>query len=176
MAKKPTSNPEGMVGSPAPTPPADRANDRARITNITGENDPRMTLIQHALRVPGSTIHGREQGGPNGPVPDQPGVGFSKSAFEKHYGFPHTSLIEESAEEPKPAQAKPAAKKKDEPEVRRTPSGPFAGWSRQDHIDYRTKNRNARAAAGTSKAPAKKAAPKERKPSKSDYDKLMGES
>jgi hypothetical protein len=159
-----------------PSAPKDRANDMARITNITGENDPRMTLIQHALAVPGSTTHGREQASPNGPIPDEPGVRFSKSGFEKHHGFPHTALTEQSAEEPAPAKAKPAAKKKDEPEVRRTPGGPFAGWSRQDHIDYRTKNASARAAAGTSKAPKKKAASKERKPSNADFDKLMGES
>lgn len=159
-----------------PSAPVDRANDMARITNISGANDPRMSLIKHAMVVPGSTTHGREQASPNGPIPDEPGVSFSISAFEKHHGFPHTTLMEQPAEEPKPAKAKPAAKKKDESEVRRTPAGPFAGWSRQDHIDYRTKNKTARAAAGASKPqPKKKAAPKERKPSNSDFDKLMGE-
>jgi hypothetical protein len=148
-----------------------------RITNISGADDPRMSLIQHAMAVPGSTTHGREQGGPNGPIPDEPGVSFSASAFEKKHGFPHTSLMEQPAEKSKPAKAKPAVKKKDEPEVRRTPKGPFAGWSRQDHIDYRTKNASARAAAGPVKPqPKKKAASKERKPSNSDFDKLMGES
>ena len=163
--------------SEGPKSPVDRSNDMARITNITGKNDPRMTLIQHALAVPGSTTHGREQGGPNGPIPDEPGVRFSKSGFEKHHGFPHTALTEQSAEEPAPTKTKPAAKKKDESEVRRTPKGPFAGWSRQDHIDYRTKNSSARAAAGASKPqPKKKAAPKDRKPTNADFDKLMGES
>jgi hypothetical protein len=77
----------------------------------------------------------------------------------------------------KPAKAKPAAKKKDEPEVRRTPKGPFAGWSRQDHIDYRTSNASKRAAAGPVKPqPKKKAASKDRKPTNADFDKLMGES
>jgi hypothetical protein len=162
-----------------PTAPTDRANDRARIGNVAGmsEDDPRMQLVQHALRVPGAMIHGSEQGGPNGPIPDNPGVSFSKSAFEKHYGYPHTALMEQPAEAPAPAKSKPAAKKKDEPEVRRTPAGPFAGWSRQDHIDYRTKNRDARAAAGASKPqPKKKDVPKDRKPSKADFDKLMRES
>lgn len=162
--------------SVGPKAPVDRANDTVRISNLTGENDPRMALVQHAVVVPGSTIHGREQGGPNGPMPDEPGLRFSASAFEKHHGFPHTSLMEQPAEEAKPAKAKPAAKKKDEPEVRRTPAGPFAGWSRQDHIDYRTKNASARAANGSSKSqPKKKAASKERKPSNADFDKLMGE-
>lgn len=160
-----------------PKAPVDRANDMKRITNISGANDPRMQLIQHALKVPGSTTHGREQGSPNGPISDEPGIRFSASAFEETHGFPHTNLMEQPAEKAKPAKAKPAAKKKDEPEVRRTPKGPFAGWSRQDHIDYRTKNASARAAAGPVKPqPKKKAASKERKPSNADFDKLMGES
>ena len=170
--------------SESPKAPVNRANDRARIGNVAGmsEDDPRMQLVKHALKVPGAMIHGREQGGPNGPIPDNPGVSFSKSAFEEHYGYPHTALMEQPAEAPKPAKAKPAkakpaAKKKDEPEVRRTPKGPFAGWSRQDHIDYRTKNASARAAAGPVKPqPKKKAASKARKPSNAEFDKLMGES
>ena len=162
--------------SEGPKAPVDRANDTVRITNFSGKDDPRMSLVEHALRVPGSTSHGREQGGPNGPIPDEPGVSFSASAFEKHHGYPHTALTEQPAAEDKPAKAKPATKKKDEPEVRLTPAGPFAGWSRQDHIDYRTKNRNARAANGSAKPqPKKKAASKERKPSNADFDKLMGE-
>jgi hypothetical protein len=163
--------------SEGPKAPVNRANDTMRITNVSGSDDPRMSLIQHALAVPGSTTHGREQGSPNGPIPDEPGVSFSTSAFEKHYGFPHTDLMEQPAEKPKPEKAKPTAKKKDDSEVRRTPAGPFAGWSRQDHIDYRTKNASARAANGSSKPqPKKKAEPKDRKPSKADFDKLMGES
>lgn len=172
MAKKSESAPASIAA------PVDRADDRARIANITSD-DPRSILI-HAALAAGGGIHGREQGSPEGPIPDVPGISFSKSEFEAYHGKPHTAFMNPviGDEEPaaKPAKAKAAPKKKDEPVVNRTQKGPFAGWSRQDHIDYRTKNREARAAAGPVKPQPrkKKSTPTEYKPSDTDFDNLMG--